>query len=246
MWPRGPVQLMLSLRSISKIQKRQEKNITLTSRQRATEESKVNLIHRSVAFITIDSIELCIFVGVNCIDIPTNESDLPMQLHRGEKLNGSNYFSWSQSVKMILEERHRFGLPTGEIPCPPLRDSQERFWIGEDSLIWAMLINNMEPQIGKPLLYATTGGKKCPPNDKQNSRRAYVSESVGTSQPSSHTGKRNNLSPSTLGVVAQSSMLQLLSLISVDGKNRWIFFSGATYHLTGLELGEDDWHYPTM
>ena len=77
------------------------------------------------------------------------------------------------------------------------------------------------------------GGKKCPPNDKQNSKRAYVSESVGTSQPSSHTGKRNNLSLSTLGVVAQSSMLQLLSLISVDGKNRWIFFSGATYHLTG-------------
>ncbi|TYJ97686.1 UBN2_3 domain-containing protein [Cucumis melo var. makuwa] len=39
---------------------------------------------------------------------------------------------------------------------PSPRDALERLWKGEDSLIRSMLINSMEPQIGKPLLYAAT------------------------------------------------------------------------------------------
>ncbi|KAL0556856.1 hypothetical protein IC582_005373 [Cucumis melo] len=74
----------------------------------------------------------------------------------GEKLNGQNYFSWSQSIKMFLEGRHQFGFLIGEIVRPPPRDALERLWKGEDSLIRFMLINSMDPQIGKPLLYAAT------------------------------------------------------------------------------------------
>ena len=74
----------------------------------------------------------------------------------GEKLNGQNYFSWSQSVKMVLEGRHKFGYLTGEIPKPRPGNPQERFWKGEDSLLRSLLIHSMEPQIGKPLLYAAT------------------------------------------------------------------------------------------
>uniref|UniRef100_A0A9I9E6Y4 UBN2_3 domain-containing protein n=1 Tax=Cucumis melo TaxID=3656 RepID=A0A9I9E6Y4_CUCME len=74
----------------------------------------------------------------------------------GEKLNGQNYFSCSQSIKMFLEGRYQFGFLTGETIRPPLGDALERLWKGEDSLIRSMLINSMEPQIGKPLLYAAT------------------------------------------------------------------------------------------
>ncbi|KAA0059996.1 putative tRNA pseudouridine synthase [Cucumis melo var. makuwa] len=74
----------------------------------------------------------------------------------GEKLNGQNYFSWSQSIKMFLEGRHQFGFLTGETVRPSPGDALERLWKGEDSLIRSMLINSMEPQIGKPLLYAAT------------------------------------------------------------------------------------------
>lgn len=43
-----------------------------------------------------------------------------------EKLNDQNYFSWSQSVKMALEGRHKFGYLTVEIPKPRPGDSQKR------------------------------------------------------------------------------------------------------------------------
>ncbi|TYK02329.1 RNA polymerase II C-terminal domain phosphatase-like 1 [Cucumis melo var. makuwa] len=52
----------------------------------------------------------------------------------------------------ILEGRHRFGFLIEEIPHPTPEDHQEGYWKGEDSLIWSILINSMEPQIGKPLL----------------------------------------------------------------------------------------------
>ncbi|KAA0057570.1 uncharacterized protein E5676_scaffold411G002330 [Cucumis melo var. makuwa] len=73
-----------------------------------------------------------------------------------EKLNGQNYFSWSQSIKIFLEGRHQFGFLTGEIIRPSPGDALERLWKGEVSLIRSILINGMELQIGKPLLYAAT------------------------------------------------------------------------------------------
>ncbi|KAA0048322.1 hypothetical protein E5676_scaffold25G00280 [Cucumis melo var. makuwa] len=43
----------------------------------------------------------------------------------GEKLNGQNYFSWSQSIKMFLEGRHQFDFLTGETVHAPPRDALE-------------------------------------------------------------------------------------------------------------------------
>ncbi|KAA0040181.1 putative mitochondrial protein [Cucumis melo var. makuwa] len=37
----------------------------------------------------------------------------------GEKLNDQNYFSWSQSIKMFLEDCHQFGFLTEETVRPP-------------------------------------------------------------------------------------------------------------------------------
>ena len=44
-----------------------------------------------------------------------------------EKLNGQNYSSWSQSIKMFLKDRHQLSFLTGEILHPPPGDSLERF-----------------------------------------------------------------------------------------------------------------------
>ena len=74
----------------------------------------------------------------------------------GEKLNGNNYFSWSQLVNMVLEGRHKFDFLTREMPRPSPGDPQERYWKGEDSFLRSTLINSMEPQIGKPLLHTAT------------------------------------------------------------------------------------------
>ena len=42
-----------------------------------------------------------------------------------EKLNDNNYFSWSQSIKMVLEGRHKFSFLIGEIPRPPPGDPHD-------------------------------------------------------------------------------------------------------------------------
>lgn len=40
-----------------------------------------------------------------------------------EKLNGQNYFSWSQSIKMFLEDHHQFGFLRRETISPPPDDA---------------------------------------------------------------------------------------------------------------------------
>ncbi|KAL4025768.1 hypothetical protein IC575_014173 [Cucumis melo] len=97
----------------------------------------------------------------------------------GEKLNGQNYFSWSQSIKMFLKGRHQFDFLTGETVRPSPEGALERLWKGEDSLIRSMLINSMEPQIGKPLLYAATAKDLWDTTQtlyskRQNSSRLYT------------------------------------------------------------------------
>lgn len=57
---------------------------------------------------------------------------------------------------MAFEGCHKFGYLTGEVLRHTPRNPQERIWKGEDSLVQSLLINSMEPQIGKPLLYVAT------------------------------------------------------------------------------------------
>ncbi|TYK26198.1 Retrovirus-related Pol polyprotein from transposon TNT 1-94 [Cucumis melo var. makuwa] len=61
-------------------------------------------------------------------------------------------YTCTDSVKIVLKRRHKFGFLTGEILRPLLEDPQERYWKREDSLLQSTLINRMEPQINKPLL----------------------------------------------------------------------------------------------
>ncbi|TYJ99589.1 Beta-galactosidase [Cucumis melo var. makuwa] len=75
--------------------------------------------------------------------------------------------------------------------------------------------------------------KKRSSNEKQNSGRAYISETTPTSTSQSNDPTASQTKTPTLGAIAQSGMPQSLGLISVDGKNPWILESGATNHLTG-------------
>ncbi|XP_038889234.1 uncharacterized protein LOC120079124 [Benincasa hispida] len=56
----------------------------------------------------------------------------------------------------IYSDNPKFGYLTEEILKPVPGDPQERIWKEEDSLLRSVLINSMEPQIGRPLLYAAT------------------------------------------------------------------------------------------
>ncbi|KAA0067137.1 Cysteine-rich RLK (RECEPTOR-like protein kinase) 8 [Cucumis melo var. makuwa] len=75
--------------------------------------------------------------------------------------------------------------------------------------------------------------KKRSSNEKQNSGRAYISETTLASTSQSIDPTASQTKTPTLGAIAQSGMPQSLGFISVDGKNLWILDSGATDHLTG-------------
>ncbi|KAA0057265.1 Beta-galactosidase [Cucumis melo var. makuwa] len=76
-------------------------------------------------------------------------------------------------------------------------------------------------------------GKKRFSNEKQNSGRAYISETTPASTSQSVDPTASQTKTPTLGAIAQSGMPQSLGLISVDRKNPWILDSMATNHLTG-------------
>ncbi|KAL0556266.1 hypothetical protein IC582_004778 [Cucumis melo] len=122
----------------------------------------------------------------------------------GEKLNGQNYFSWSQSIKMFLEGRYQFGFLTGETVRPPPGDALERLWKGEDSLIRSMLINSMEPQIGKPLLYAATA------KDLWDTTQTLYSKRQNASRLYTLRKQVHNCKQGTLDVTTYFNKLSLL------------------------------------
>ena len=75
----------------------------------------------------------------------------------GEKLNGQNYFSWSQSIKTILEGTTSLVSWPGRYLVLYLYWETLRNDTGNGrTLIRSTLIDSMEPWIGKPLLYAAT------------------------------------------------------------------------------------------
>ncbi|TYK19407.1 Cysteine-rich RLK (receptor-like protein kinase) 8 [Cucumis melo var. makuwa] len=166
----------------------------------------------------VDSLQQPLFSG-NEIDQPQNKSDIEAD----ESLMHSKPTELPMYFKnpMFLEGRHQFDFLTGETVRPSPGDALERLWKGEDSLIRSMLINR---------------GKKRSSNEKQNSGRAYISETTPTSTSQSTDPTASQTKTPTLGVITQSGMPQSLRLISVDGKNPWILDSGATDHLTAAHL----------
>ncbi|KAA0035083.1 reverse transcriptase [Cucumis melo var. makuwa] len=74
--------------------------------------------------------------------------------------------------------------------------------------------------------------KKRSSNEKQNSGRAYISETTPANTSQSIGPIASQTKTPTLGAIAHSCMPKSLGLISVDGKNPWTLHLGATDHLT--------------
>ena len=55
-------------------------------------------------------------------------------------------------------------------------------------------------------LQLSSGGKKLSPNDKQNTKQAYVTEFAEPSQPLDSHGNQTDHSPATLGAIVQLSI----------------------------------------
>lgn len=64
------------------------------------------------------------------------------------KLNGDNFFRWSQSVRMYIRGRGKSGYLTGDNAEPATDDPTWAVWDAENSAIMTWLTNSMEEDIG--------------------------------------------------------------------------------------------------
>ncbi|XP_073227024.1 uncharacterized protein [Cicer arietinum] len=73
-----------------------------------------------------------------------------------QKLNGKNYVEWSQTARLILDDKGIYGFLTGEVQMSATTDPKYRFWKSENSVIIDWLLSNMESTIKKPFMFFPT------------------------------------------------------------------------------------------
>lgn len=72
------------------------------------------------------------------------------------KLNGNNFLQWSQSVKLFIRGRGKFGYLSGTTTKPAEEDEEFERWEAENSMIMSWLINSMDPSVGRTYLFLPT------------------------------------------------------------------------------------------
>lgn len=72
------------------------------------------------------------------------------------KLNGNNFLQWSQSVKLFIRGRGKFGYLSSTTTKPAEEDEESERWEAENSMIMSWLINSMDPSVGRTYLFLTT------------------------------------------------------------------------------------------
>lgn len=83
----------------------------------------------------------------------TENSSLQITLH---KLNGKNFFQWSQSVTLFFRGKGRYGFLTGESAAPDPNDPKFQQWDADNSMVLTWLINSMEIDIGRTYMFYPT------------------------------------------------------------------------------------------
>lgn len=72
------------------------------------------------------------------------------------RLNGSNYFRWSQSVQMYIRGKGKMGYLTGDRKEPNANDPQHDVWDAENSMVMTWLVNSMEEEISSNYMCYST------------------------------------------------------------------------------------------
>ena len=78
---------------------------------------------------------------------------LPITSH---KLNGQNYFQWSQSVMMFVCGKGKDDYITGTATALEMRDPKYKVWKAKNSMVVSWLINSMTNEIGEDFMYDRT------------------------------------------------------------------------------------------
>ena len=93
--------------------------------------------------------------GLNSI---TTTDHLQTHSITSHKLNGSNFMEWSQSVKLFVQGRGKFGYLSGTTIRPDAKEDLIGYntWEAENSMIMSWLVNSMETSLGRTYLFLPT------------------------------------------------------------------------------------------
>ena len=67
-----------------------------------------------------------------------------------------NLMEWSQSVKLYVQGKGKFGYLSGSMTKPKIEDEGYEKWEAENSMIMSWLVNSMEPSLGRTYLFLPT------------------------------------------------------------------------------------------
>ena len=86
----------------------------------------------------------------------SNSESLQSFAITSHKLNGGNFLQWSQSVKLFVQGKGKFGYLSGSVAKPNEKEEGYDRWEAENSMIMSWLVNSMEPDVGRTYLFLPT------------------------------------------------------------------------------------------
>ncbi|GMY06903.1 hypothetical protein FCV25MIE_02142 [Fagus crenata] len=81
--------------------------------------------------------------------------NMSMQM-TSNKLDGTNYFAWSQFVQLYVTGKGKLGYLTGEKIKLAMSDPSFSTWVEENSMLMSWLLNSMTPDINASFLRLPT------------------------------------------------------------------------------------------
>lgn len=84
---------------------------------------------------------------------PMTEGSSQVPQITNHRLNGANYLTWAQSVKLAVNGKGKLGFLTGLVETPAVDDPRFSQWSSENSMVISWLINSMDPEIGKTYMF---------------------------------------------------------------------------------------------
>ncbi|KAL0405351.1 UNVERIFIED_CONTAM: hypothetical protein Slati_3849000 [Sesamum latifolium] len=68
-------------------------------------------------------------------------------------LDGSNYLTWSRSVKIALGAKMKLGFINGKLTKPVVDNKAYEQWVGADYMVTSWILNSMSNEITEAFLY---------------------------------------------------------------------------------------------
>ena len=85
-----------------------------------------------------------------------HNSDHPGMVLVTAPLTGSNYLTWSRSMKIVLIAKQKLGFVNGKYVQPDMNSKEYEAWLRADSMVISWILNSISKDIVDAFLYTNT------------------------------------------------------------------------------------------